>query len=78
MDPTSGGRAAHHVCIAPGCRRRGPSVRFGGIVITICIEHKADFDRRWAIGFDRIGIASVDGAPAGLASVDRAPAGLAG
>lgn len=57
VDPKAGGRAAHRVCLAAGCERHGPTVHYGSIVLTLCAEHKADFDRRWQIGFDQIGLA---------------------
>lgn len=57
VDPTAGGRAAHHICLAAGCTRRGPSVRYGSVVITLCAKHKAEFDARWQEQFDHVNIA---------------------
>jgi hypothetical protein len=57
VDPMAGGRAAHHVCLVKGCNQRGPSIRFGEIVITLCIQHKAEFDARWQIEFDEVQLA---------------------
>jgi hypothetical protein len=58
VDPTFGGRALHHVCIADHCQRHGPSVTYGSVVLTLCARHKADFDRRWQNAFDKVEIAS--------------------
>lgn len=57
VDPTFGGRATRHVCIAVGCQRHGPSVTYGSVVLTLCARHKADFDHRWQDGGDRLAIA---------------------
>jgi hypothetical protein len=54
VDPTAGGRAAHHVCLVKGCTQRGPSVRYGEIVITLCAAHKSDFDASWQVAFDDV------------------------
>jgi hypothetical protein len=57
VDPTAGGRAAHHVCLVKGCTQRGPSIRYGDIVVTLCARHKADFDASWQVAFDNVEIA---------------------
>jgi hypothetical protein len=57
VDPTAGGRAAHHVCLVNACHQRGPSIRYGEIVITLCARHKSEFDLSWQVVFDEVEIA---------------------
>jgi hypothetical protein len=57
VDPTAGGRATHRVCLVKGCAQRGPSIRFGEIVVTLCIQHKAEFDASWQVAFDEVHLA---------------------
>jgi hypothetical protein len=40
-----------------GCAQRGPSVRFGEIAITLCMQHKAEFDASWQVAFDEVQLA---------------------
>jgi hypothetical protein len=57
VDPKAGGRAAHHVCLVTTCDQRGPSIRFGEIVITLCARHKSEFDLSWQVAFDQVEMA---------------------
>ncbi len=52
-DPTVGGRAAHHVCVVPGCDIRSASVDLGPLVLTLCPEHKEELDQRWRVAQQR-------------------------
>jgi hypothetical protein len=54
VDPSAGGRAAHHVCLVSACSQQGPSIRYGEIVITLCARHKSEFDMSWQVAFDQV------------------------
>jgi hypothetical protein len=57
VDPKAGGRAAHHVCLVSSCDQRGPSIRYGEIVITLCARHKSEYDLSWQVAFDQVEMA---------------------